>query len=1153
MKLHTVELYIRIIKYVFVHSNWTKIEDRQLPGTIVSHNESPSLPWAASALWLEELIHRQLWLPAKIFTKIVASVVPQDLGVAMYKRLLDSLPDLSLGRQSLLFTHIATYTAFSQFLGWAKMSIEATCTAQTAEKLLIQAAEQVNNEDCFPRERIEYEFVLQYLETTPHVLRIQQLNHAAAIAAKHEDIVSESRALSAMLDIPQIMSDRVTAEKILARLDHIEGTLMPDLPSVLYQKQRLLGLTGHDNLGKLAEWFTHFEKSHPTSSVIHLTELPDVRPISDAFDNPQALNYKASALSRIYMVLGNKAREDKARDEMDSLEAHLPHAALTLFAADDFTSEWFGKSARVFNPETGMRVLLRRISSSCDRNALSLDEVKEIVPDACFLNEDNENVCSLNLVDTTNLRRELFGPPLYEDVWQKKLHTIIRWLKRDAFWSTASSDVLIAALLYYRQLHHVDVEENSQAYIKDQKQSVDAFSNAWPSFHDEVKDIFRLVYLRNRLMSIQCDHHLFLREMPAWKETQMLMNARNQALELLAECDTPKIAAQGDFIASVHLWIGKIDILLHANMHFSSEAFSHLEKADVLHGQFRTEMSSIGGIDAQEIKKTWRETQFHNDAVLTTAIDHAKIDWMRTGAWGMKKRQDRVMESMWDWIQRSKGRAVAEAVALSNELPKKIVAKAAKKDDDHLLDSWQDLRKEINRIVDDVPSMGEKYRKRHEVEHLERRMAAIPELDEVVSIVNGRAITTTAMQSLMAELPKNERSRLVLVDWFFAHTVDGRDLHLIVLRHQGPPIFERVEKGAMQKAEAWIEKYLSSDMSGDKDSFENAFKDAQEAAGLVRPLAALTQPGEFLVFCPTAALHRFPLHCLRIKENGAGTHEEGQILLQRNTVTYIHSMTLLQLCLSSRIQTKLLAPGKTVVATPLEQCLESITPIAELFDQSPLLDEEVSRSEIISECASSDFFHFCGHVHASDPDRPLDAHLLLYDPDDEEGDSVCSGAHPPESQLSGADIIQKLTFNEGAHINLIACESGVTYESAGDDMLGLIPSFFYAGARSFLGTLWPVAPHYAQKWTAAFAQECATTIVDEARCRPSEQNIDPNERNEGLDFVNLARCCQEASLALMAQRGESRFQDWGAYVFHGYWGIRRSQLDRRSEKAKNKS
>lgn len=1139
MKLHSTELYIRIVKYVFVHSNWADEGDQQLPGTAVSCDPRPSHPWAASALWLEELIRRRLWLPAKIFTKIVASVVPQDIGLAIYRRLLTSLSDLTFSHPSTFIAHVAAHNAFSQYLARTKMHREAENAARLAEELLLRATLQSNHKDCFPRERIEYEFALESL-TGSHVEKIQHLSRAAAIASEHDDLVSESRALSAMLDIFQTASDRSTVERISVRLDHIEGDLQPDLPSLLYEKQRLLGLTGHDNRGKLAEWFTRFEKGHPTSSVIHLTDVSEVLADSEAFDNPQALYYKASALSRIYMGLGNKPREEKARDEMDSLEAHLPHTAPAKSAVENVAWEWFGKTARVLNPETGMRVLLQRISSAWERGMLSLDELKEIVPDAGFQNKDNDKVYSPVFVDTTSLRKELFGPPLRQEVWQRKLQIIIGWLKSDTVWSAASSDLLIGALLYYRQLHHIDVEENSQPYVEDQKQSLDAFNDSWPTFDTEVKDIFRVNFLRSRLTSIQCDYHLFLHEVPAWRATPMLMSARNRALELLAECDTPQIAAQGDFVASVHLWIGKIDVLLHANMHFSSEAFSHFEEADRLHGQIRTEMSSIGGVDAQEVKKSWRETQFHNDAVLTEAVDHAKMDWFRTGNWGMKRRQDRMVENMWNWIQRSKGRAIAEAVAMSNELPKKVVTKATEKDDDHLLDSWQDLRKSIYRVVDDGLGMGEKYRKRNELEDLEKQMASVPELDEVVSLVNGKATTTTAMQSLMADLPEDERSKIVLVDWFLAGTVDGRDLHLITLRHQGPPVFQRVEKGAMQKAEAWIQKYLSRGIVD--NSFENAFEDAQAAAGLVKPLAGLTKPGEILVLCPTASLHRFPLQCLKIKETTAGQDEDGQILMQRNTVAFIHSMTLLRFCIDSRIQHKPPVPGKAVVATPLERCSESVVPIAELFEQTPLLDDEVSRSNIISECAHSDFFHFCGHVHASSPDHPLDAHLLLYDSEDEEGDAVCSGAHPPESQLSGADIIEKLTFNEGAHVNLMACDSGVTYESAGDDMLGLIPSFFYAGARSVLGTLWPVAPYYAQEWTEAFARECAYA-VDEANNKSTDQGIDPDGRTMGLDFVNLAKCCQEASLSL-AQRGENRMQDWGAYVFHGYWGVSRFHLRR---------
>ena len=55
---------------------------------------------------------------------------------------------------------------------------------------------------------------------------------------------------------------------------------------------------------------------------------------------------------------------------------------------------------------------------------------------------------------------------------------------------------------------------------------------------------------------------------------------------------------------------------------------------------------------------------------------------------------------------------------------------------------------------------------------------------------------------------------------------------------------------------------------------------------------------------------------------------------------------------------------------------------------------------------------------------------------------------------------------------------------------------------------------------------------------------------DDVGMQRIARCCQEASLASMARRGASRLQ---AYVFPGYWGIRKSQLDHRSDKAENDS
>ena len=1132
-----MELYIRIMKYAFVHSNWTIEDDLQLPGSTMDNVASTSHSWAASLFWLEQLIKRRLWIPAKVFVKIVASVVPQDLALKMYGRLLQEMPSVTDSHPAVLFAHITTNTALSEYYGSKEIYDEAISTAEVAKNLLRQAASQSHEESCFPRGHIEHNFALAYLTKYTRTDTLQPLKEAAAIASHNHDLTSEDRALFEMLDQPQIKLNRFEAEKVLARLEYIEGDLQPDLPSLLFTKQKLLSITGHDNLGKLAEWFKIFEREHPTSSVIHQAETP-VEPSNDGtFENPQALLYKAHGLSMIYMVLGDKQREEKARDEKESLEIHLPHRARIMLARDHFAAEWFGKTDRIFNVESGMRVLRQRIISAWKRGTLSLDEIKHIQPVRANTIDMQSGQELLDLVSTVTLREELYGSPLIEEKWQQRKNIIINWLRRDKYWTLSSSDLLIGALLHYRQLHHVDTEPNSRSYVLDQKQSIDAFNDFWETCNSrEVQDIYHLVYLRNRLMSIQCDYNLFLFESPQWQSTQMLMDSRQQALRLLEDCNRPDIIAQGDFIASVHRWLGKIAMSLHSSMHFSSEAFGHFEKADTLHGRFRTEMSAIGGVDAQEIKKSWRETQFENDAVLTEAIDHAKMDWMRTGAWGMGKRQDWLLENMWNWVQKSKGRAIAEAVALSTELPKMMVEKAAKKDKDNILRAWQDCRKAIYNVPADGPRMRERYEKRQELAELESRMAAIPELDDIVALVNGRATTMANMQALLSEFPEDERSQIVLIDWFIAWTVDGRDLHLIVLRDKGPPAFQRVEKGSKQKAEDWIQKYLAGGQ--EPNHFENACKDAQEASGLVKPLATLTKPGEMLVFCPTLILHRFPLHCLSIEDQPAaapqGVIRPNRLLLQRNTIVYVHSMTLLRLCIQSRIQKDSPSQTKAVIATPLEDCLDSVTPIAHLFRETPLQADDVSLSNLTAECANSYFLHFCGHVHASEPDRPLDAHLLLFEEDTDGKKAECIGNHLIESKLSGTDIMQKMNFMEGAHVNLISCGSGVTYESAGDDMLGLVPSFFYAGARSVLGTLWPISTYYAEKWTEFFTR---SLILAKERSALGKEETSGGDRTFS-EFINLARCCQEASIALMEQRGERNLRDWGPYVFQGFWGMK---------------
>src|SRR6201999_2490079 len=107
---------------------------------------------------------------------------------------------------------------------------------------------------------------------------------------------------------------------------------------------------------------------------------------------------------------------------------------------------------------------------------------------------------------------------------------------------------------------------------------------------------------------------------------------------------------------------------------------------------------------------------------------------------------------------------------------------------------------------------------------------------------------------------------------------------------------------------------------------------------------------------------------------------------------------------------------------------------------------------------------------------------------------------------------------------IVACASGVQYAAPGDDMLGIIPALFFAGARSTVSTLWPVNPQIAVNWTKHFIEEWRGPL-------------------DGSQ-VDLALYARRASLALLGELGEENIGDWAAYVYHG-WSQFPFVLDRR--------
>jgi CHAT domain-containing protein len=98
-------------------------------------------------------------------------------------------------------------------------------------------------------------------------------------------------------------------------------------------------------------------------------------------------------------------------------------------------------------------------------------------------------------------------------------------------------------------------------------------------------------------------------------------------------------------------------------------------------------------------------------------------------------------------------------------------------------------------------------------------------------------------------------------------------------------------------------------------------------------------------------------------------------------------------------------------------------------------------------------------------------------------------------------------------VTLAACESAANVMAAGDEPLGLIPAFLYAGASSVLATLWKVSQTSAAQLMHIFYDSLANSN----------------------QFVDKAQALRQAMLAVRDTPGFESPYHWAPFVLHGDW------------------
>lgn len=429
----------------------------------------------------------------------------------------------------------------------------------------------------------------------------------------------------------------------------------------------------------------------------------------------------------------------------------------------------------------------------------------------------------------------------------------------------------------------------------------------------------------------------------------------------------------------------------------------------------------------------------------------------------------------WHWVQRAKARGLTDILGISAAPPAQVISAVEKYPASMQL---IDKENEITLLLKKAP-LHEQMELRKELQSVWEKMRTDEYLADYLEIRSGAAVEINDIEAILAPLTATGQ-RVVCIDW----TTVGDLLYLVILQPGNAPQLERLPIG-LGAVQAFIQVHLT------KETFRSNLRDTpeilRELDALIAPLAKHSYPNELLILSPTGPLYGIPLHALQIN---------GETLIERNPVIYCQSLSILRYCLlrkSPITQEKSAAlfgdpTGDRIKAGNL------VSYLAVTMKTRPYINNEVTRETFTLGTSNKDIIHFQGHA-VYNPSEPLSSYL-----------SMANGPFTANDIFNLHDLRAEL-------VTLAACESASSHIAAGDEPLGLIPAFLYAGARSVIATLWKVNQSSAAELMRLF--------------------YDKHYTANGK--MTKAQALREAVLNVKGTPGFESPYHWAPFVLYGDW------------------
>lgn len=258
----------------------------------------------------------------------------------------------------------------------------------------------------------------------------------------------------------------------------------------------------------------------------------------------------------------------------------------------------------------------------------------------------------------------------------------------------------------------------------------------------------------------------------------------------------------------------------------------------------------------------------------------------------------------------------------------------------------------------------------------------------------------------------------------------GKDLHVFIFDYRG--IDHKVLDAEIINAKVNRFRKVIGDFRSDR--YESLARD------LFRDLFGHTanrSMSKNLVIAPSSALFYLPFGAL---------HDGGQYLAEKHVINIVPSFQLASSIGSGATRERNILimgnPDRNDPAFDLPGAEKEVHAIERVVRHSKtLLRERATEEALFKEAGKFDVLHIAGHGVFSD-EEPLQSKLLLAPTEMEDGDVTVE-------ELYGLRTNAELVV-------LSACETALGRVSNGDELIGLLRAFLYAGAESVVGSLWEV-------------------------------------------------------------------------------------------------